>query len=70
MGTAFTFLATTTLATPYSEDPQAQYPKDQTQDTFQMAGMVACVIRSFAPEQNVGVGQYLAYWDTTLASQN
>lgn len=51
------------IGTPFTDDPQAQYPKDQTQDTFQMASMVACVIRSFAPEQNVGVGQYLAYWD-------
>lgn len=51
------------IATPFTDDPQTQYPKDQTQDTFQMASMVACVIRSFAPEQNVGVGQYLAYWD-------
>lgn len=63
LGLSFSFAITSTLATPYLDDPQAQYPKDQTQDTFQMASMVACVIRSFAPEQNVGVGQYLAYWD-------
>jgi hypothetical protein len=62
-GLSFSLATTGAFATPYTEDPQAQYPKDQTQDTFQMASMVACVIRSFAPEQNVGVGQYLAYWD-------
>lgn len=55
--------ASSFIASPFTDDPQAQYPKDQTQDTFQMASMVACVIRSFAPEENVGVGQYLAYWD-------
>ena len=54
---------TPAMSSSYTDDLQAQYPKDRTQDTFQMASMVACVIRSFAPEQNVGIGQYLAYWD-------
>lgn len=47
----------------YYTDPQAQYPKDQTQDTFQMASFFACFIKGMAPEQNVGIGQYLAYID-------
>ena len=69
-GLSFSLPTTSAFATPYTEDPQAQYPKDQTQDTFQMASMVACVIRSFAPEQNVGVGQYLAYWDDNKCNDN
>lgn len=48
---------------PYYADPQAQYPKDQTQDTFQMASFFACFIKGMAPEKNVGIGQYLAYVD-------
>lgn len=50
-------------SSPYFSDPQEQYPKDQTQDTFQMASFFACFIKGMAPEKNVGIGQYLAYVD-------
>lgn len=55
---------------PYYVDPQAQYPKDQTQDTFQMASFFACFIKGMAPEQNVGIGQYLAYVDENKCNDN
>lgn len=57
-------------SSPYYSDPQAQYPKDQTQDTFQMASFFACFIKGMAPEQNVGIGQYLAYVDENKCNDN
>ncbi len=51
------------LAGEYDTDPQAQYPQDQTQDTFQFANFIACFMKAMAPELSVGVGQYLAYVD-------
>ncbi|MBU3619644.1 hypothetical protein [Polynucleobacter sp. JS-Fieb-80-E5] len=55
---------------PYYSDPQSQNPKDQTQDTFQMASFFACFIKGMAPEQNVGIGQYLAYIDENKCNDN
>jgi len=47
----------------YDQDPQAQYPQDQTQETFEFASFIACFMKAMAPELSVGVGQYLAYVD-------
>ena len=55
--------STVSQAAAYDTDPQAQYPKDQTQDTFSFASQIACIIRGMAPEKNVGIGQYLAFVD-------
>jgi len=55
---------------PYYTDPQSQNPKDQTQDTFQMASFFACFIKGMAPEQNVGIGQYLVYIDENKCNDN
>ena len=57
------FLSSVTHAGEYDTDPQAQYPKDQTQDTFQFASFIACFMKAMAPELSVGIGQYLAYVD-------
>lgn len=62
-GIASSAYALPPTSSPYYSDPQSQYPKDQTQDTFQMASFIACFVKGMAPEQNVGVGQYLAYVD-------
>lgn len=55
--------STASHANAYNSDPQAQYPKDQTQETFSFASEIACIIRGMAPEKNVGIGQYLAFVD-------
>jgi len=59
----FVFLSSVTHAGEYDTDPQAQYPKDQTQDTFQFASFIGCFMKAMAPELSVGIGQYLAYVD-------
>lgn len=62
--------STVSQAAAYDTDPQAQYPKDQTQDTFSFASQIACIIRGMAPEKNVGVGQYLAFVDESKCNDS
>lgn len=62
--------STVSHANAYISDPQAQYPKDKTQDTFSFASEIACIIRGMAPEKNVGIGQYLAFVDEAKCSDS